>query len=715
MPALQPTGLMIELLAHPELTQINSAQPKFCWIVNSTEQNAFQQAYRILVASSRELLSRDVGDMWDSGEPNPGGVWRSEPQSVGIEYAGSALKSNTEYFWKVRTWLSVDDVGPWSEVQRFVTGDLSDNVLHAHYDPVVSIVQPVQFVELSENHVFVDFGRAAFGTVRLTLDSPISTTIEFHLGEVLNGSYEIDRNPGGSRRYQMIPLKIRKSKHSYQLVIPPNERNTADFAIKMPDTLFEVYPFRYCEILGFPVPLDRTVLEQVIVHYPFDDLAAQFTSSSKVLNDVWNLCHYTMKATSFCGYYVDGDRERIPYEADAYINQLGHYACDREYTLARRTLEHLITTPTWPTEWFLYAVLAAWNDYMFTGDSSMIAQWYPDLSAKALIGLSRGDGLISSDNMTSQIMEEIHFSGRSAEQFGDGIRDIVDWPQVERDGHEMCSINSVVNALHYRALLCLSGMAGALGMREDISRFADQAALVKSSFLQVFLDEHSGLILDGENSNHSSLHANLFAVAAGLISDPLLPPILKYVRSRGMACSVSASQMLFEALYLAGDDSYALSLLTSVGERSWAHMIYDIGTTIALEAWDNRIKPNQDWNHAWGAAPANVIPFGLMGITPLEPGFAKVSIDPKPGDLPWAEVTIPTIRGPISVRFTNHPARRFVLECDLPANTAARIGVPALHTEDDVLTVDGKPVFAERKNGHLYVDGIGSGKHTVVR
>jgi len=173
--------------------------------------------------------------------------------------------------------------------------------------------------------------------------------------------------------------------------------------------------------------------------------------------------------------------------------------------------------------------------------------------------------------------------------------------------------------------------------------------------------------------------------------------------------------MLLEALYSAGDDFYALSLLTSVGERSWAHMIYDVGTTIALEAWDNRVKPNQDWNHAWGAAPANVIPFGLMGITPLEPGFSKVSIDPKPGDLMWAEVTTPTIRGTISVQFINHPTGRFVLECDLPANMAARIGVPALHTEDDVLTIDGKPVFAERKNGHLYVDGIGSGKHTVMR
>jgi hypothetical protein len=345
----------------------------------------------------------------------------------------------------------------------------------------------------------------------------------------------------------------------------------------------------------------------------------------------------------------------------------------------------------------------------------LIARWYPDLVAKALIGLGRQDGLISSEHMTQEIKNEIHFTGRSADFFTDGIRDVVDWPEVERDGHEMCSVNSVVNALHYRALLCLEGMVRVLGMDEDVRRFADRASLVKSSFLKVFLDKQSGLILDGEHSGHSSLHSNIFAVAAGLISDGLLPPIIKHIRFRGMACSVYASQMLLEALYTAGDGSHALTLLTSVGERSWAHMIYDMGTTIALEAWDNRVKPNQDWNHAWGAVPANMIPFGLMGITPLEPGFSKISIDPRPGDLPWAEVTTPTIRGPICVRITNHPARRFVLECDLPANTAARIGVPALHSEDDVLIVDGKSVFAERKRARLYVDGMGSGKHTVVR
>ena len=59
-----------------------------------------------------------------------------------------------------------------------------------------------------------------------------------------------------------------------------------------------------------------------------DDFSSEFTSSDTILNQIWDLCKYTIKATSFAGLYIDGDRERIPYEADAIINQLSHYCVD---------------------------------------------------------------------------------------------------------------------------------------------------------------------------------------------------------------------------------------------------------------------------------------------------------------------------------------------------------------------------------------------------
>ena len=115
----------------------------------------------------------------------------------------------------------------------------------------------------------------------------------------------------------------------------------------------EVVPFRYCEIEGYEAPLTPASVVRETVHYPFDETASSFRCSNDTLNQIWELCKYSVRATSFSGIYVDGDRERIPYEADALINQLCHYGVDREYAIARRSHEYLLQHPTWPTEWIL--------------------------------------------------------------------------------------------------------------------------------------------------------------------------------------------------------------------------------------------------------------------------------------------------------------------------------------------------------------------------
>ena len=57
-----------------------------------------QTACQILVASSPELLTKGVGDLWDSG--------KIPSDNSTIEYAGKPLQSRQQCFWKVKTWYS---------------------------------------------------------------------------------------------------------------------------------------------------------------------------------------------------------------------------------------------------------------------------------------------------------------------------------------------------------------------------------------------------------------------------------------------------------------------------------------------------------------------------------------------------------------------------------------------------------------------------------
>jgi len=399
-----------------------------------------------------------------------------------------------------------------------------------------------------------------------------------------------------------------------------------------------------------------------------NDSAASFRSSNPVLNDVWELCRYSIKATTFCGLYVDGDRERIAYEADAYINQLSHYCCDADYELARYTHDYLIQRPTWPTEWIMHSVMTAWADYLYSGDSRSLSSFYDELKHKIVVGLRRPDHLLSTIEPPTpkSVLDAIHH---------DAIRDIIDWPHTECDNYNMRWVNTVVCSFHAHACSLMARIATALGHTDDAAHFATLAQQTQNAINTLLVDPATGLYVDGLGSTHSSIHANMFPLAFNLVPPGRINTVADYLCSRGMACSVYGAQFLLEALYNASRADHALNLLASRDERSWTHMLYDVGSTITLEAWDNRFKPNQDWNHAWGAAPANLIPRRLMGILPRDPGFQSIDLRPQLGTLAWAEVVHPTPKGPIHLR-VEQSAGKWLMNVHLPDTMRATVTLP---------------------------------------
>jgi len=86
---------------------IDAAQPELAWHIKAARRGYRQSAYQVLVASSLELLNTNQGDLWDSGKVD-------SAQSVHVPYAGAALGSRADCFWKVRVWDSASRVSAWS-------------------------------------------------------------------------------------------------------------------------------------------------------------------------------------------------------------------------------------------------------------------------------------------------------------------------------------------------------------------------------------------------------------------------------------------------------------------------------------------------------------------------------------------------------------------------------------------------------------------------
>ena len=87
----------------------------------------------------------------------------------------------------------------------------------------------------------------------------------------------------------------------------------------------------------------------------------------------------------------------------------------------------------------------------------------------------------------------------------------------------------------------------------------------------------------------------------------------------------------------------------------------------------------------------------------------------QPGSLEWAELTTPTIRGPVIVRFNNAPLTSFHLETETPANTTSRVMIPTNGSDDSIVIVDGRRIAGLVEGEHVVIDGVGSGLHTFER
>jgi hypothetical protein len=171
-----------------------------------------------------------------------------------------------------------------------------------------------------------------------------------------------------------------------------------------------------------------------------------------------------------------------------------------------------------------------------------------------------------------------------------------------------------------------------------------------------------------------------------------------------MACSVYGSQFFIDALYNEGMGDYALKMLTKKDERGWYHMI-EVGAGMTMEAWDLKFKPNLDWNHAWGAAPSNLIAFRLMGIQPSAPGFAEATIKPEIGTLTTAAIRVPTALGTIYEKITQDE-KNYKVVLELPIGMKAKVELPAFQKEIQKLNITGTSVSPTLKNGKWVFENI---------
>lgn len=265
----------------------------------------------------------------------------------------------------------------------------------------------------------------------------------------------------------------------------------------------------------------------------------------------------------------------------------------------------------------------------------------------------------------------------------------------------------------------------ALGQTEQAAHYHALFGAIRTAFQKAYVSPDGHIKGDTQCGDLMALHFNL-------LPDELRPAVVKNLVSDLVAKNQHLSTGFVGVGYLLPvlaesdqvDEAYDILLQDSF--PSWLFSVKHGATTI-WERW-NGWTPEKGFENP-GMNSFNHYSLGSCGqwlfstvagidLDPAQPGYKHVIVHPRPGTrLSWAKATLSTVHGANSVswKWEDH---QFSLDCSIPANTTARIYLPA--SSGKIVTEGGIPlskvegVRIDSPSGSDVTVEVGSGTYHFV-
>ncbi len=518
--------------------------------------------------------------------------------------------------------------------------------------------RPVEIWTSPAGRTLVDFGQNLVGWLRFTVRGEAGHEITLRHAEVLE-----DGELG------VRPLRT--------------ARATDRFVLSGGDDLFEptktFHGFRYAEVTGWPTEtageLTAESLEAVVVHSELrrtghfecsDDLLNQLHS-----NAVWGLRGNFLDVPTDCPQRD----ERLGWTGDiavfapsaAFLYDVRGFLRDWlvDVGLEQRAQDGLVPfvvpdvlkymehpkefpAPETAAIWSDAAVWVPWALWQAYGDLTVLEDQYDSMAAH----VTRVESLLSPSGLWDKGF-----------QFGDWLD-----PQAHPDRpFEAKADNGVVaTACLYRTARMVADAAALTGREEDAARFGALADRTREAFNKHYVHDIDGA--DGTiTSDAPSVYA--LAIAFDMLDDDdrrragdrlaELAAENDYHVATGFAGTAFITDALTETGHL--DAAYRLLLQRTC--PSWLYPV-TMGATTIWERWDSMLPDGSinsgemtSFNHYALGAVVDWMHRTIGGIAPLEPGYRRVRIAPRPGGgLTWASTSLETVHGLVSSQLA--PRRR---------------------------------------------------------
>ncbi|RNB50021.1 alpha-L-rhamnosidase [Agromyces tardus] len=566
----------------------------------------------------------------------------------------------------------------WTGVHEL---DFDLDLLEPYVGPPVRRQQelaPVSITTSPSGAVLVDFGQNLVGWVRVAVRGEAGRVVTLRHAEVL------ERDELGTR-----PLRSAAA----------TDRFTLSGGDDVFEPTFTFHGFRYVEVDGWPGGVDAIgegALTAIVVHSELRRIGRMETSNPLLNrlheNAVWGMRGNFLDVPTDCPQRDErlgwtGDLSAFApsaaflYDVDGFLRDwLRDLAAEQRHQddLVPFVVPDVLKYVEHPAEFPEPDSSAVWSD---------AAVWVP-----WALWTAYGDRRVLADQFASmaghvrRVRSKLSPTGLwdTGFQFGDWLD-----PDAAPDQPWAAKANpSVVATLcAYRSATLTANAAHVLGDTAAAAEFREMADGLRAAFAEHYVTD--GVIF----SDCTTVYA--LAIVFGILDDDdrafagrrlsELVAASGYRISTGFAGTPFVTDALTDTGHL--DDAYRLLLQTE--SPSWLHPV-TMGATTIWERWDSMlpdgsINPGEmtSFNHYALGAVVDWMHRVVGGLAPLEPGYGRILIAPRPGgDLTWADVSLETPHGHAAVRWELADGELHV-RTEVPAGAEATLRLPG--RDDEVL------------------------------
>lgn len=451
--------------------------------------------------------------------------------------------------------------------------------------------------------------------------------------------------------------------------------------------IFTYQGFQYVEVTRSDPEVELLDIQADVVHTDLAD-NGYFRSSNELFNRLQENLRWSFLG-NYHGYPTDcPHREKMGWTGDALlVAQTGMYNFD--LTAAYRKwlddfvdeqresgdLPGIIPTSGWGytykqsadpergygPQWEGAFLEVPWQLYRFTGDSSLVRKYYPDLKRYVDYLEAHADGYLLN--------------------FG-----IDDHKQLENKTQGPF----LASAFFYYFSDRLSRMAAIAGETQDQQTYANLADRIREAFNDRYFDPQGGTY------DHGGQAAQAVPLFVGLVEDDqkteVLAKLLEAIQEKGghIDAGVVGTKALLQVLMRYGQQEVLYALANKRTFPGWGYWVDELGATTLFQNWDG----SQSRNHIMFGSIGDFFFQGLGGIQPVEEaaGFKQILLKPSfPDDLDWVEAGHRSPYGWIRSHWKRE-GERIRWEVEVPGNSSAEIRLPEGVVDD--LRLNGRPVAA---------------------